>query len=225
MLFSIAERKAHVLKGINLLEQATKTMNPPLITHIITEYGKDPFLILIACLLSLRARDVFTIHICRKLFDLVKTPEELVNIPLEELQNIVKPLNFYVKKTSVLLSVCHELIEKFNSTVPHTQEDLLSIKGVGPKTAALVLGQAFDVPAICVDTHVHRISNRLGWVQSQKPSETEAQLKQVVPIDKWIELNYLLVVWGQNICTPLSPLCSLCVLSSLCPKIGVITHR
>jgi endonuclease III len=224
-MFSLEERKARILEGIARLEKATKDMHPPLITIIIQEYSKDPFLVLIACLLSLRARDTFTITICRKLFEVARTPYELVKIPIGELQEILRPLNFYRKKALVLHQVSEQLICCFNGKVPQSEEELLSLKGVGRKTAALVLGQAFGIPAMCVDTHVHRVSNRLGWVHTKKTEETEQELKEIVPRDKWIELNYLLVVWGQNICVPISPFCSRCILSSICPKIGVTTRR
>jgi endonuclease III len=225
VMLAPTERKSRILKGISLLEQATEGMLPPLIDLIVKEYGKDPFLILISCLLSLRARDTFTITICHRLFAHIRTPEELVKLSIEELQTLLRPLNFYRKKAFVLHEVCTELLNRFNGKVPQTEEELLSLKGVGRKTATLVLGQAFDIPAICVDTHVHRVSNRLGWVQTTKPQDTEEELKKVVPRDKWIKLNYLLVVWGQNICVPISPLCSRCVLFSLCPKIGVTKRR
>lgn len=219
------DKQARILQGLALLEKATVSMDPPLIDHVIREYGKDPFLILIACLLSLRARDVFTITICRKLFNYVRTPDQLAQAPLDYIQDLLKPLNFYRKKAGVLIRVSQELINRFNGQVPADEQALLSIKGIGRKTATLVLGQAFGIPAICVDTHVHRVSNRLGWVQSTKPLDTENQLKALVPQDKWIELNKLLVMWGQNICVPLSPFCSHCILFSLCPKIGVTTRR
>ncbi len=225
MLFTLEERKASILKGIALLEKATQGMLPPLIDIIIQEYGKDPFLILIACLLSLRARDTSTIHICRRLFIKVRSPQALLKLSIEEIQEILRPLNFYRKKAYVLHSVCQELITRFKGEVPSNEEDLLSLKGVGRKTATLVLGKAFDIPAICVDTHVHRVSNRLGWVETKTVDETEEALKQIVPRSKWIELNRLLVTWGQNICVPISPFCSKCVLFSLCPKIGVTKRR
>jgi endonuclease III len=219
------EKQERILKCIALLEQATKHMNPPLIDHIIQEYGKDSYLILIACLLSLRARDVFTITICRKLFSYVRTPQDLVKLSVAELEEIVRPLNFYRRKAQTLIAVSQELINRFNGQVPADEQALLSLKGVGRKTATLVLGQAFGIPAICVDTHVHRVSNRLGWVTSKTVQETEEQLKKVVPKEKWIELNTLLVTWGQNICVPISPFCSRCVLFDLCPKIGVTQRR
>jgi endonuclease-3 len=218
-------KQARILEGIALLEQATKHMNPPLIDHIVQEYGKDPYLILIACLLSLRARDVFTITICRKLFSVVRTPQELLQLSVAQVQEILRPLNFYRRKALVILHVSQELIGRFDGQVPADEQALLSLKGVGRKTATLVLGQAFGIPAICVDTHVHRVSNRLGWVASKTVQETEEQLKAIVPKDKWIELNRLLVTWGQNICVPISPFCSRCVLFNLCPKIGVTQRR
>ena len=220
-----SEKQARILEGIVLLEQATKHMNPPLIDHVVQDYGKDPYLILIACLLSLRARDVFTITICRKLFNQVRTPQELGQLSVAQVQEILRPLNFYRRKAVTLIHVSQELINRFNGQVPADEQALLSLKGVGRKTATLVLGQAFGIPAICVDTHVHRVSNRLGWVASKTVQETEEQLKAIVPKDKWIELNRLLVTWGQNICVPISPFCSRCVLFDICPKIGVTQRR
>ncbi len=214
-----------IVKVIQILEHAVQNMTPTLIDQIIDLYGRDHFLILIACLLSLRARDSVTIHICKELFARAKTPHELINFPLEELEKIIKPINYSYKKARIIKSVSQEILEKYNNIVPSTYEQLISIKGVGPKTANLVLSQAFNIPAICVDTHVHRISNRLGWVSTKTPEETQVALEKIVPRHLWNKLNPLLVVWGQNICVPLSPKCSECIISNLCPKINVTKHR
>jgi endonuclease-3 len=121
--------------------------------------------------------------------------------------------------------VCYELINRFDGKVPSTEQELLSIKGIGQKTANAVLGYAFNIPALCVDTHVHQIANRLGWVKTKTPDQTEEELKKIVPVKNWIELNRLLVLWGQNICTPVRPFCSRCAIAHLCPKIGVKNLR
>lgn len=225
LLVDFEKLKDHVIKVIAIAEKATAHMEQPMISKIIQAYGKNPFLILISSLLSLRAKDSTTFLVCKELFKLAKTPQELLKIPIDQLEQLIFATGFYKRKAHLLHQVSKDLIERFDSKVPSTEEELLSIKGVGRKTANLVLGQAFSIPAICVDTHVHRISNRLGWVSTKSPQETEIELKKIVPQDKWIKINHLLVSWGQNICVPISPFCSRCPLSPLCPKIGVKKKR
>jgi endonuclease III len=210
---------------IQKLKDATKNFTPTLVDSIIKEYGKDPFLVLISCLLSLRAKDSSTIIICRNLFKIAKTPQQILKIPLSKLEKIIFKSGFYKNKAKSILHVCSVLIEKYNGKVPKTSEELLSIKGIGPKTANLILGQAFRIPAICVDTHVHRISNRLGLVKTKTPEQTLEALEKVLPKKYWTHWNNLLVQWGQNVCTPTSPFCSTCKISKYCKKIGVTKHR
>jgi endonuclease III len=210
---------------VKILKKETKRFTPPLIDHIVREYGHDPFLILIGCLLSLRARDVSTIHVCRSLFKKARTPKQIINIPLHELEKLIYKTGFYKTKTQTLKHVSHELIERFSGKVPDTYELLISIKGVGPKTANLVLGAAFNKPAMCVDTHVHRISNRLGLIKTSTVEESEKALEKVLNRKYWNVWNNLLVMWGQNICVPISPKCSQCAINILCKKVGVTRHR
>ena len=146
-------------------------------------------------------------------------------MPRKQLEKIIYPIGFYQKKAQVVHDVSRELIERFNGKVPNEHKALMSIKGVGLKTANLVLGMAFNIPAICVDIHVHRISNRLGIVKTNTPEETEAALKKIIPQNLWIEWNTLLVMWGQNICTPISPFCSICAIAPLCKKVNVNRSR
>ena len=200
-------------------------MDRPALLQIRDEFGKDPFLILICCLLSLRARDVEVIPVCRSLFKVAKNPQQLLSINPAHLEKMLHSLGFYRSKTKTLRSVSQTLIDRFHGSVPDNEQDLLAIKGVGRKTANAVLGYAFDIPAICVDTHVHRIVNRLGWVKTTKAEETEKQLKLMVPRKYWIELNALFVMWGQHICTPISPFCSRCALAPYCPRAGVTKSR
>lgn len=183
---------------IDQLLAVTAPLPPPLTQKIISEYGHDTFLILISCLLSLRARDVVTIHVCRDLFERVKTPLEFCNMPREELERIIYRTGYYKNKARTLQEVSAALIERFHASVPQTREELLSLPGVGPKTASLVLGLGFGIPAICVDTHVHRISNLWGVVNTKTPEQTEKALEVVLPKKYWILWNYLLVVMGQN---------------------------
>lgn len=200
-------------------------MTPPMSFSLKQEFGDDPFIILISCLLSLRARDVVTIEVCRTLFADARTPEAILKIPLPTLENLFYKLGFYRKKADRIHAVCRDLLERFDGKVPATESQLLSIKGVGHKTAALVLGEGFGIPALCVDTHVHKIANRLGLVATKTPVQTEQALKLVVPKKDWIDLNRLFVMWGQNVCVPLSPWCSGCPLSPICPRNGVTRSR
>lgn len=200
-------------------------MQKPMISTLIDEYGHDPFVILISCLLSLRAKDTATLPVCRQLFSRARTPKAILKISIKQLEKILYQVGFYKKKAAVLYSVCTELIDRFAGIVPNTEEQLLSINGVGRKTANLVLGDAFGVPAICVDTHVHRISNQLAIVQTETPQETEEALKRILPIEYWIEYNKLLVMWGQNNCVPVSPFCSLCPIYHLCERKGITKYR
>ncbi|MGC2310536.1 MAG: endonuclease III [Candidatus Babeliaceae bacterium] len=217
--------KSRIEKIIMLLEKATKNMEEPMSDLIVRDYGRDPFLILISCLLSLRARDKQTYPICKELFAQARTPQELLKIPTQNLEKLLHPIGFYRRKAHVIKLVSQELLEQFKGQVPKTQEELLSLSGVGHKTANLVLGVAFNIPALCVDTHVHRLSNRLGLVDTKTADETEKVLMKIVPEKYWIKINRLFVMWGQNICVPISPFCSRCILSPICPRKGVIRSR
>lgn len=212
-------------KIIGLLRISTKNMQPTLVFSIIEAFSRDPFLILISCLLGLRSRDSTVFPICYRLFQVAKTPEAIVHMPLSELHNIIYSVGFYRNKALIIKHVSSEVIARFKGKVPCTSQELLSIKGIGPKTAALVLAEGFGIPAICVDVHVHRISNRLGIVQTKTPKETEEALKELLPKKYWIEINTLLVKWGQNICLPVSPKCSQCPLFTLCDRVGVKKSR
>ena len=192
-------KRKQVVQIIHALRKATRDMPEPMSTIIAKEYHKDPYIILISCLLSLRARDVVTLPISRKLFSTVKTPQQMVKMSQSELEKIIHPLGFFRRKATVLKQVSKELIDRFHGKVPHTQEELMSLPGVGIKTANLVLGVAFDIPALCVDTHVHRLSNQLGLVHTKTPEQTEKALQKVIPRNNWIEWNHLLVKWGQNV--------------------------
>lgn len=210
---------------VKTLRKATAPFPDPLVDMIIVEFGHNPFLILIACLLSLRARDATTIHLCRELFSRVTTPQDLLELPRSEVEKIIFKSGFYKTKARIIQEISRTLIERYQGQVPKTYEELTQLKGVGPKTANLVLGLGFDVPKICVDTHVHRISNRLGLIKTKTPEATEQMLEARLPRKYWIEWNKLLVKLGQNICTPLSPRCSTCPISTWCKRIGVIKYR
>lgn len=208
-----------------LLRTHTQSSVLPLVDTIIYEYGHDSYLILISCLLSLRAKDITTIHVCRELFNKVKTPQDMIKLSRTELEKIVYKTGFYKTKARVVHEVSLALIKQYDGQVPSDLATLLSIKGIGPKTANLVMGLAFGKPRICVDTHVHRISNRLGLIKTKTVEDTEQALMSVLPERLWIEWNKLLVMWGQNICVPISPKCSQCPLNKLCKRVGVVKSR
>jgi endonuclease-3 len=223
--FQGLDRTARALKIIKTLEQATKGMVEPASNQIIATFGRDPFLILISCILSLRTRDTVSLPASLRLFQIAKTPEQILEIPVSKLEQIIYPVGFYRTKAKNIHLICMDLIIQFNGTVPSTMDELLSFKGVGRKTANLTLSIGFGIPALCVDTHVHRISNRLGLVKTETPDQTEAELATFLPKEQWIEYSRLLVMWGQNICVPISPFCSKCPISDLCPKIDVTRKR
>jgi len=222
---SVAEKRQKAVAIVTMLRKATAKMEKPAVSHVVQRYGRDPFLILISCLLSLRARDTMSLPVSLKLFLQAKTPQEMIKIPRSELESLFYSLGYYRQKAKAVHEVSLQLLERFQGTVPQTREELLSLTGVGIKTANLVLGEGFGIPAICVDIHVHRVSNRLGLVDTKTPEETERALQEILPQEYWIEFNHLLVTWGQNICVPISPFCSACVLNPICPKKGVTRSR
>ncbi len=185
----------------------------------------DPFKVLISCLLSLRARDENTEKVSKKLFDIADTPEKITKIHIQKLEKIIYSSGHYKKKARVLKSVSNELIDRFNSKVPNKKEELLSIKGIGPKTANIVLAFAFNQQVIPVDTHVHRIPNRIGWVKTKNPEQTENELMKILPKEYWADINSIFVQFGRDICQPVSPKCSICPINKYCKRVGVKRSR
>jgi endonuclease-3 len=210
---------------VEILTIRTNDMVQPLCDQIIQEYGRDPFLILITCLLSLRVKDSTTIHVCRELYKVAQTPEQFLALSKPDLEKLIFKTGFYRNKAKVLHEVSHEIKFRFKGNVPKTLDGLMSMRGVGLKTANLVLGLAFGKDAICVDTHVHRISNRLGLIKTTTAEQTEEALREVLPQKHWTAWNKLLVMWGQNVCAPVSPKCSECVIRHLCDRVGVSKSR
>lgn len=219
------DNKSRAIKIIKILRIATKDMLQPASSSIVQKYGRDPYLVLISCLLSLRTKDTTSLPASIRLFEHARTPEQMLALPITQIEKLIYPCGFYHRKALLLHSVSQQLLDQFGGKVPHNEEELLTLKGVGRKTANLVLGVAFNIPAICVDTHVHRVSNRLGLVKTKTTEETERELKQLLPEEYWIEYNHLMVMWGQNICVPISPFCSKCAVVNVCPQVGVIKHR
>lgn len=179
---------------------------------------------LISCILSLRTKDKTTLEASLRLFKLAKNPFEILKLKVIEIEKAIYPVGFYHTKARRIKGICKTLIEEFQSRVPDTLDELLSLKGVGRKTANLVLTEGFGKLGVCVDTHVHRITNRMGLCQTKTPEKTEICLRNTLPRRYWIEYNTLLVTWGQNICKPVTPLCSMCAIERYCPKIGVWKH-
>lgn len=180
---------------------------------------------LIACLLSLRTQDTTTGPAAARLFALADTPEAMLRLSARRIERAIYPVGFYRTKARVIRGLCRDLLERFDGRVPDDIDALLTLKGVGRKTANLVVTLGFDKPGICVDTHVHRISNRLGYVRTRTPDETEMALRGKLPRRYWIGYNDLLVTFGQNVCAPVSPKCSGCPVAGLCPRVGVRTSR
>ncbi|MBP9765106.1 endonuclease III [Candidatus Babeliales bacterium] len=185
---------------IFLLKDITKQSPEPMSREIVSLFGKDPYLILVSCLLSLQNRDSVTLPVSINLFRVIKTPQDLLALSRQELESYISSVNYYKTKAQRLYDVSYDIIHRFGGTVPSTKEELMSMRGVGLKTANLVLAEAFDVPAICVDTHVHRLSNHWGLVHTQTPEQTEIALQKIIPQKHWKSLNYWMVKWGQSIC-------------------------
>ena len=185
----------------------------------------NPYKILISCLLSLRARDENTDKISEKLFKIADTPEQILSLPRKDLEKIIFSSGHYKKKAEALQHVSKILIQKFKGKVPKTREELLSIKHIGPKTANIVLAFAYGKCVIPVDTHCHRIPNRLGWVKTKTAEKTELELNKIIPKKYKSNFNSVFIQFGRDICQPVSPWCSKCPIKNICPKIGVIRNR
>jgi endonuclease-3 len=186
---------------------------------------RDPYLTLISCLLSLRTKDEVTASASKRLFALAKTPAEMLQHKQEDIERAIYPVGFYRRKAEQILEISHALIANYDSKVPEEMEELLKLKGVGRKTANIVITMGYNKPGIAVDTHVHRISNRLGLVATRDPHQTEFALRKALPKQHWKALNELLVMHGKTICTPISPKCSICPIIEYCERVGVTRFR
>ncbi len=181
---------------------------------------KDPYLVLIACILSLRTNDRTTYPATLRMLKLGATPEDFANCDVEALTKAIYPVGFYANKAKQIIELSKRLVEDYEGKVPDTIEELIKFNGVGRKTANLVLSEGFNKPAICVDVHVHRIFNRIGYVSTKTPEETEFALRKKLPQKHWIDINSLLVTHGQNICKPTKPLCANCPIFELCNRVN-----
>lgn len=205
---------------VRILKQQIRRWKTPAV-GIVAEQTRDPYQILISCLLSLRTKDETTDRASQNLFHRASTPLAMIRLKTMEIEQLIYPVGFYKTKACRIRDISFVLVSQYDSKVPDTMEQLLALKGVGRKTANLVLTLGFDKDGICVDTHVHRISNRLGWIKTKTPEQTEYALMKILPRSTWKIINDLLVTFGQNCCKPLSPLCSTCPIEPHCPRIGV----
>jgi endonuclease III len=212
-------------RAMAILQAEAPNWTETALTEVARTMGRDPFKILIGCLLSLRTKDETTGPAAARLFALAGAAEAMLHLPVGQIAAAIYPVGFYRTKATSILHICRTLTEHHGGQVPDTMEGLLGLRGVGRKTANLVLTMGFQKPAICVDTHVHRISNRWRYVQTKTPEATEFALRRKLPQAYWPVYNDLLVSFGQNICKPISPLCRQCSLVDDCPKIGVKQHR
>ena len=203
-------------KIVELLKQADQPRSD--FVHLMDTFN-DPYLVLIACILSLRTNDKTTYPATLRMLKLGKTPEDFAKLDPKVLEKAIYPVGFYANKAKQIVELSKELVEKYNSKVPDEIEELVKFNGVGRKTANLVLSEGFHKPAICVDVHVHRISNRLGYVKTKNPEETEFALRKKLPEKYWIDINSLLVTHGQNICKPINPKCEQCPIKDYCNRI------
>lgn len=209
---------------ISILREQLKKWELPIVSHL-AKGRRDPFIILISTLLSLRTKDEVTAEATKRLFSLAATPQEMLKLSPEVIAKAIYPVGFYRNKAKTILAVCRELVERYDSLVPDTIEQLLAMKGVGRKSANLVVILGFDKEGICVDTHVHRISNRLGYIRTRTPEQTEFALREKLPHRYWSDYNTLLVAFGRQVCRPLSPLCGSCPVRDYCDRVGVTKSR
>ncbi len=209
---------------ITTLREEYKNWQTPAVT-IVAQCNGSPFKVLISCIISLRTKDEVTALASERIFTRAQTPEEMAGLSADEISQLIYPAGFYRTKAAQISLLSQRLVEECHGIVPDNIDELLRFKGVGRKTANLVVTLGFGKPGICVDTHVHRICNRLGYVSTKNPDETERVLRLQLPPEYWIEINDLMVAFGQNHCHPVSPRCSSCRLSGICDRIGVKAFR
>ena len=217
-------RETDIHPVIRILKGDVRQWQEPIV-GVVAKESRDAFRILIACLLSLRTKDRTTADASRRLFALASDPSSMLRLSLRRIERAIYPVGFYRTKAKQIREICRRLLSEYDGRVPDSLEDLLTLKGVGRKTANLVVTVGYGKSGICVDTHVHRISNRWGYVKTNSPEETEQALRRKLPRRYWITFNDLLVTYGQNLCKPISPLCSRCKIARYCRRVGVTISR
>ncbi|MBI2533270.1 MAG: endonuclease III [Deltaproteobacteria bacterium] len=210
--------------AIKILRREVPKWETPIVT-LMAETYQSPFRVLISCILSLRTQDATTAKASHRLFALADSPESMLNLTAKKIEKLIYPVGFYKTKAKNILEICRTLIDRYAGQVPDSIDELLKFNGVGRKTANLVVTLGYRKAGICVDTHVHRISNRWGYVKTKTPEKTEFALRDKLPKKYWIEFNDLLVSFGQHLCRPISPLCSQCPVRKHCDQIGVTVRR
>ena len=207
-------------------QETLERMGSPLPSvSLIAEEDRNPYRVLISTLISLRTKDEVTLSASKRLFAAAPDVETLASLDAETIAEIIKPAGFYRRKGEQLKHIAQILLDNFHGSIPDDMDTLMALPGVGIKTASLVLNLGYGLDAICVDCHVHQIVNRMGWTDTKTAEETEKELRKILPRRFWISLNELLVRYGQKVCTPVSPFCSLCPEQERCPKKGIIKHR
>lgn len=209
---------------VETLSDQYRRWDVPSITMIATR-GASPYEVLISTLLSLRTKDQVTLAASDRLFRLAATPEDMLGLDRKAIADTIYPVGFYATKAQRILDISRILVDTYGGQVPDDMDALLALPGVGRKTANLVLVEGFGIPAVCVDTHVHRISNRIGFVRTKHPDQTEQALRKKLPKRHWVRYNELLVAFGQAICRPISPFCSRCPVTDMCVRVGVGKSR
>lgn len=213
-------KNSDIHKVMQILRQLVPQWKVPVVGRV-SGSPPDPFKVLISCILSLRTQDRTTNQAARRLFRLADHPQSILRLTVQQIEKAIYPVGFYRNKARVILRICEQLVQKYHCQVPDQVGELLKFKGIGRKTANLVITLGYAKPGICVDTHVHRICNRWGYVKASTPEKTEFTLRKKLPPQFWIEFNDLLVTLGQNLCRPISPKCNLCPLEKFCGKVGV----
>ena len=212
-----------IQKVVTTIKRVNRSFKEPAVTIVAKD--RNPFRVLISCLLSLRTRDEVTSVAGKRLFQLADTPDTMLRLGVSDIERAIYPVGFYRTKSARIKDICRMLIEEYGKKVPDDIDTLLKFPGVGRKTANLVVTLGYGKPGICVDTHVHRITNRWGYVKTKIPIETEFVLRKKLPGKFWLVINDLLVTYGQNVCTPIGPKCSACKVYWYCKRIGVKKHR
>jgi len=218
----VTDREIH--QAVRILRREVPKWNTPVVT-LMAETYESPFRVLISCILSLRTQDATTAKASHRLFAIADSPQAMVRLTAKKIAKLIYPVGFYKTKALNILEMCQTMIDQYDGRVPDEIDELLKFKGVGRKTANLVVTLGYNKPGICVDTHVHRISNRWGYIKTATPEKTEIALRAKLPNRYWIEYNNLLVNFGQHLCRPISPLCSECPVKKYCRQIGVGVRR
>ncbi len=219
----MSKTNSDIQKVLNTIKRVNRAFKEPTVTTVARD--RSPFKVLISCLLSLRTRDNVTSTASKRLFGLADSPDAMLKLNTSDIQRAIYPVGFYRTKSSRIKEISKILIKEHGRKVPDDIDTLLKLPGVGRKTANLVVTLGYGRPGICVDTHVHRISNRWGYVRTRTPVETEFALRKKLPAKYWLVVNDLLVTYGQNICTPITPKCSICKVYWYCKRVGVKKHR